>query len=363
QEIYNMIRFWLEMGIDGFRLDAISHIQKAPWDFKITDNPWEPFMNVDGIDTYMKELRTIFAEYGATTVGEASGVSSRDACFWTGENGYVDMIFELEHNVRRGKIGKETIDILGMKKVLARWQNDLQEQGWNALYMENHDNPRTVSLLGDDSAKSAKAIATMYLLLKGTPFVYQGQEIGMTNFPFSSMEQIDAEDTCNLYNAKLQAGYPEEVAFEQAVNWTRDHSRTPMQWDNQSNGGFTTGKPWMLVNPNTTEVNVAVERSCKDSVLAYYKQLIYLRKKDPVFLTGAFELLLENHPQVFAYLRKTAQQQRLVLVNLGATPCQIDLPKSIYTKTWQACLSNTHSIELKERLYIGPYDAWVFKSE
>ena len=329
EEIYRMIRWWLDLGIDGFRLDAISHIQKEPWDFRITDNPWAPFMNVSGIEVYMQELKDIFDAYPIMTVGEASGVSSKKAVNWTKEDGYLNMIFELEHNVREGQPGAERLNLLGFKKVLSRWQKDLGSNGWNALYVENHDNPRIASILGDESPKSAKAIATMYMLLKGTPFIYQGQEIGMTNFAFESMEQVDAQDSHNLYRILLESGSSPEEALRNVTHWTRDHSRTPLQWEGGMFGGFSELLPWMAVNSNAEHLNIAEQEKDEQSVLSHYKQLIRLRKNQPVFSDSTFELILKNHPQVFAYLRKSDTKQVLVLTNLSRKPCQIDLPTRV----------------------------------
>jgi alpha-glucosidase len=361
EEIYRMIRWWLDLGIDGFRLDAISHIQKEPWDFNITDNPWAPFMNVAGIEVYMKELKEIFDDYPIMTVGEASGVSSKKAAHWTKEDGYLNMIFELEHNVREGQQGAERLNLLGFKKVLSRWQKDLGANGWNALYVENHDNPRIASILGDESPKSAKAIATMYMLLKGTPFIYQGQEIGMTNFAFQSMEQIDAQDSHKLYRILLESGSSPEEALRKVTHWTRDHSRTPLQWEGGMYGGFSSLLPWMAVNDNTAHLNIAEQEKDEQSVLNHYKQLIGLRKSQSFFSEGTFELILKNHPQVFAYLRKTDTKQVLVLANLSRKSCQIDLPTRVSNKKWCLLLANSDQPAIEKRILMQPYDAWVFE--
>lgn len=363
KEIETMIRWWLDLGIDGFRLDAISHIQKEPWNFQITDNPWAPFMNVVGIDDYMTELKEIFADYPIMTVGEASGVSSKAAVNWTNEAGFLDMIFELEHNVRTGAIGAEKTDLFAMKKVLFRWQNDLDQDGWNALYMENHDSPRIVSTLGDGSAKSAKAIATMYLLLKGTPFIYQGQELGMTNFPFTEIEQVDAKDTQHYYDSLLAQGSDADEALKIAIDWTRDHARTPMQWTNAASGGFSEGRPWLTVNENTQTINVASETVAPDSVLNYYRDLIQLRKKNDIFVTGHFEGLAVDSHQVVAYLRSSGEKQVLVVANLTDRPAQIKLPKRIASQKWQLLLSNENSIFVRRKLKLSPFAAAVFSNQ
>lgn len=360
-EIYQMIRWWLELGIDGFRLDAISHIQKEPWNFKIKDNPWAPFMNVAGIDNYMKDLQQIFNEYNVMTVGEASGVSSKKAVNWTDSEGYLDMIFELEHNVRKGVAGSERIDLLGFKKVIARWQKDLGKKGWNALYLENHDNPRFNTILGNETKKSAKALAMMYLLLRGTPFIYQGQELGATNYPFQTISEVDAKDTLSFYHRLLAENKSEAEALQLATSWSRDHARTPMQWDDSKNAGFTTGTPWLKVNPNYVKINVAAEKEDPDSVLNFYRQLIQIRRQEETFATGTFELLAQNDPDIFAYLRK-GEKQFLIITNISQKTRKLTLPKKIWQKNWQSYIANdkTAPKKLTKEMTFGPYDALLF---
>ncbi|EGO8081336.1 alpha-glucosidase [Enterococcus faecalis] len=360
EEIYAMIRWWLDLGIDGFRLDAISHIQKEPWDFKITTNPWAPFMNVKGIEDYMLDLKAIFAEYDIMTVGEASGVSSKKAVEWTNDAGYLNMIFELEHNVREGKPGEERLNILGYKKVMARWQKHLGTEGWNALYVENHDNPRINSILGNETSHSAKAIGTIALLLRGTPFIYQGQEIGMVNYPFQQIDELDAKDSHNHYRLLIENGYDAKQALKEVAHWTRDHSRTPMQWTNQEASSFTSGHPWLAIHPNFKEINVADQETDAQSVLNYYKKLIALRKDNPVFTDGQFELLAPNHPSVFAFLRKTTEATALVIVNLSGEKCQFDLPNKLLGRKWQQLLGN-QDFTVKKRMQLAPYQAGVFR--
>lgn len=362
EEIYRMIQWWLDLGIDGFRLDAISHIQKAAWQTKIKDNPWAPFMNVAGIDAYMQDLKKIFGEYPIMTVGEASGVTSKKAVGWTNADGYLDMIFELEHNVREGEPGKERINLLGFKKVLARWQKHLENDGWNALYIENHDNPRFNTILGNETAKSAKALAVMYLLLKGTPFIYQGQEIGMTNFPFTSIEQVDAKDMHRYYQSLLAEGLSESKALAITTRWARDNSRTPMQWDESENAGFTTGTPWLAVNPNAATINVEAEGTT-DSVLAFYKQLIAYRKAEPIFTEGNFDLLLANDPDIFAYQRQFQGKTIVVLVNASEKTRRIELPKRLLAFQWELTLANGNPTKLAQRMTLAPYDAFVFETK
>jgi len=363
QEIYKMIRWWLDLGIDGFRMDAISHIQKEPWDFKIKDNPWAPFMNVKGIDKYMAELRDIFNEYSVMTVGEASGVTSKKAINWTDpkRDGYINMIFELEQNVQEGEPGEQRINPLGFKKVLARWQKDLADGGWNALYVENHDNPRINTVLGNETTQSAKAIAATYLLLTGTPFIYQGQELGMTNYPFTDPKQMDGKDSLLYVNDLIDQGKTPQQALKLVSHWSRDNARTPMQWDDDNNAGFTSGKPWLVINDNYKMLNVKLELADKTSTLNFYKKLIALRKSEAVFENGNFELIMNNDPDIFAYLRQNDNAEYLIISNLSNNSRNITLPNRISNKTWQVKLTNDETITMAKNMVLKPYDVAVVK--
>lgn len=361
QEIYQMIEWWLELGIDGFRLDAISHIQKAEWNFQLTDNPWAPFMNVAGIDAYMVELQAIFEKHQSMTVGEASGVSSRKAVNWTQDSGYLDMIFELEHNVREGLPGAERINVLGFKKVLARWQKDLEWSGWNALYVENHDNPRINSILGNETVQSAKAIALCYLLLKGTPFIYQGQELGMINFPFASIDQVDAKDSHNQYCLLLDKGVAPEKALKITTHWTRDHARTPMQWNATENAGFTKGRPWLEVNPNYQRINQEKEVEDGRSILNFYQELIAFWKAHDTFVTGSFDLVAKNDPEIFAYTRADEKQTFLIMVNLSDKRRVLTMKKIFLQQKYQYVFGNRTEKEITQNMVFESFEAVVFR--
>lgn len=360
-EIYQMIRWWLDLGIDGFRIDAISHIQKEPWNFKITDNQWAPFMNVAGIDTYLKELRAIFNEYNIMTVGEASGVPHQEASVWTGDNGYFNMIFELEHCQRIGEIGQQKGSIPHLKYSLNQWQTSLADNGWNALYLENHDTPRSVSVFGDDSPEAAKALATVLLLLKGTPFIYQGQEIGMTNYPFSSIEEIDAADTIRFYQTLLTQGKISTDALAIAINWSRDHSRTPFQWDNSLHGGFSTSEPWLKVNENYPRINAAQKDLKSNSVFHHYQALIQLRKQTDALIHGAFELLFPEHPTVFCFTRTTEKESWLILVQLDRRQTTVSFPASWDFSRWEEIITTTKNRTLTQNMSLSDYEAHVYQ--
>ncbi|HEY0222555.1 alpha-glucosidase [Lactovum miscens] len=351
-EIYKMIRWWLELGLDGFRLDAISHIQKKSWDFKIkswrANGPWQPFMNVTGIEDYMKELKDIFNEYGALTVGEASGVLSSDAPNWTDENGYIDMIFELEQNVRRPD---GSGDIYKFKQALIRWQKAQLERGWNALYLDNHDQPRSIDIFGDGSEISGKALAVAYMLLRGTPFIYQGQEIGMTNFPFESFTQLRTIENIRHYKDLLK-DLPETEALKNVTINARDHARTPMQWDKTENSGFSKNMPWMEVNPNYETINV-VENT---SIFKLYQWLIKLRHDEFSISDGLIKFYFEKHRTAFVYERNDF----LILTNLGKTKANLKFDFKIEGKNYQQILGSK-KCELSSKMTLEGWEYQVFK--
>lgn len=363
QEIYDMIRWWLDLGIDGFRLDAISHIQKMPWNYKIKswkgDGPWVPFMNVAGIETYMSDLKAIFDEYGALTVGEASGVRSKQAPDWTDEAGYINMIFELEHNVRKSN-GNGQGSIYGYKKVIMRWQEDLLERGWNALYIENHDQPRSIDTFGDGSIESAKALAVSYMLLRGTPFIYQGQEFGMTNFPFTDAKQLRADEIKKKYEM-LMTELSANQALAEVTQNSREHSRTPMQWDNSKNAGFTSGQAWMEINPNFSVISSRTNQE----LIELYKKLIELRHQEPAISEGSIKFHFKRHPQVLVYERS----EFLIIVNLADKKAHLDFTKidSFTDSSAESSVINYQQVlgssnqKFQEKMVLSAWEYRVYK--
>ncbi len=363
QEIYDMIRWWLDLGIDGFRLDAISHIQKMPWNYKIKswkgDGPWVPFMNVAGIETYMSDLKAIFDEYGALTVGEASGVRSKQAPDWTDEAGYINMIFELEHNVRKSN-GNGQGSIYGYKKVIMRWQEDLLERGWNALYIENHDQPRSIDTFGDGSIESAKALAVSYMLLRGTPFIYQGQEFGMTNFPFTDAKQLRADEIKKKYEM-LMTELSANQALAEVTQNSREHSRTPMQWDNSKNAGFTSGQAWMEINPNFSVISSRTNQE----LIELYKKLIELRHQEPAISEGSIKFHFKRHPQVLVYERA----EFLIIVNLADKKAHLDFTKidSFTDSSAESSIINYQQVlgssnqKFQEKMVLSAWEYRVYK--
>ena len=329
-----MVRWWLDKGIDGFRLDAVSHMKKVPG-LPDLPNPdgleyvpsLDMHMNIDGVLEFMDVLcQDAFNKYDIMTVGEANGVVAAQAEDWVGaERKRLNMIFQFEHLNLWSKDPRSGLDVLEIKKVFSSWQEALDGVGWNALFLENHDVPRVVSKWGDTGQywrESATALAAMCFLMQGTPFIYQGQEIGMTNSVFDNIDDFNDVWAKNLYAQGVAAGRSPQVMLEELSITSRDNSRTPMQWDASANAGFTTGKPWLKPNPNFTKINVAAQQADADSVLGFHRRLIALRKAEPVFVYGTYELLMADSPKIYAYLRSLGDTQVVVVCNLTAHAAQ-----------------------------------------
>jgi alpha-glucosidase len=374
-ELYEMINWWLDKGIDGFRVDAISHIKKVPG-FPDLPNPkklkyvpsFKGHMNRPGIQEFLEELKeNTFAKYDIMTVGEANGVTVEDADLWVGEEkGKFNMIFQFEHLELWDKSVDKGLDIHALKKTLTKWQKGLEGMGWNALFLENHDQPRSVSTWGNDKeywAESAKCLATMYFLMQGTPFIYQGQEIGMTNVQFDSIDDYNDVAIKNLYRLEKVNGKPHEEIMEIIWKRGRDNSRTPMQWSAEENAGFTTGKPWMKVNPNYKHINV--EQAIKDpnSIYNYYKKLIQLRKENEVLVYGNYDLILKRHNEIYAYTRTLENKKILVITNLFAKEAKFILPRNLTYKSSELLISN-YEVDPNEKIKhitLRPYEARVYR--
>lgn len=363
--LYDMVNWWLDKGIDGFRVDAISHIKK---DLTFSDMPeeegkeyiqaWSKYMNVEGIMPFLGELKEkTFANYDIMTVGEANGVSSEQISEWVNEtDGKFDMVFQFEH---LGLWDGNSLDVLELKNVLTRWQHALANDGWNALFIENHDKARIVSTWGNDQeywAQSAKALATMYFFMKGTPFIYQGQEIGMTNVQFDSIDDYKDVSAKNMYRERLANGDTHEAIMQDLWQTSRDNSRTPMQWSEEMNAGFSEGTPWIGMNPNYTEINVDRQLSDDQSILNYYKAMIRLRKENDAFVYGDYDLMLAEDAQVYAYTRTHENTRFLVVANLTAEAASIE---SLYetVKDAQVVLANSDS----ESLELAAFEARIYK--
>lgn len=376
--LYQMINWWLDKGIDGFRVDAISHINKEEG---LKDMPnekglkyvpsFDKHMNVEGIHKYLKELKEeTFAKYDIMTVGEANGVSAddeKDLDEWVGEeNGKFNMVFQFEHLSLWDASTKKKLDIVELKEVLSRWQKSLENKGWNALFIENHDQPRRVSTWGNDEKywyESATALGAMYFLMQGTPFIYQGQEIGMTNVKFNHIEDYNDVATKNLYRFKREEGMSHKEVMEIIWASSRDNSRTPMQWSSEVNAGFTTGTPWIGINENYKKINVAAQQENNRSVLQFYKNMIRLKKDNEVFTYGVYNLILENHPQIYAYTRTTNEDQVVVFANLSEKLATWEEQLAFHVHSNDLLLAN-YEVEDHDSVNVfslKPYEARVYR--
>ena len=374
QALYDMVNWWLDKGIDGFRVDAISHIKKEeglsdlpnPTGLKYVSS-FEKHMNVEGIHPLLEDLKkNTFDKYDIMTVGEANGVKIEDAELWVGEQeGKFNMVFQFEHLGLWKDNGESGKDIIGLKQILSKWQKGLYNKGWNALYIENHDLARIVSTLGDDELywkESATSLAVMYFLMQGTPFIYQGQEIGLTNVHFKTVEEYQDVQSTGLYYSKLEQGMAHEDIMEIIWATARGNSRTPMQWDETVNGGFSSGTPWLAVNPNYKEINVAQQLADEGSILNFYKKMIQLKKSHDVFTYGEYDLTLDNHPAIYAYTRTLDHEQVLILSNLTGQEVAFELEKMNLVFD-QLMLSN-YKVEEHEPMMKGtlkPYEARVYR--
>ena len=331
QELYKAIRFWMDKGVGGFRLDVIDQIAKDP-DLGITSNG--PMLHA-----YIRELNAnTFGSTDLVTVGEAWGANVQNAPIFSDPRGKeFSMVFQFEHIGLDQIPGKAKWDLAplqlsALKEVLTKWQVGLHGKGWNSLFWNNHDLPRIVSRWGNDGAyrqESAKMLATLLHGMQGTPYIYQGEELGMTNVAFPTIDDYRDIETLNMYRERTQAGYSEADILRSLHAKSRDNARTPMQWDATTNAGFTDGTPWLQVNPNYTAINAADEVADAGSVFHYYQALIRLRKQYPIFSEGDFTLLFADHPALFAYQRRLDDQVTTVLCNFYEEP--LTLPADAVT--------------------------------
>jgi alpha-glucosidase len=364
QALYDMVNWWVDKGIDGFRVDAISHIKK---DYTDAPNPeglpvapaWDQMMNVDGIQPMLQDLYdNTFGKHDIVTVGEANGVTADEVHDWVSEeNGKFNMIFQFEDLGLWSIETRSGVNVPELKKVLSKWQNKVNGVGWNALFIENHDKPRVVSTWGNDTLywrESATALACMYFFMQGTPFIYQGQEIGMTNAPFEELEHFDDVHTHNLYFHKKEMGMGHDAIMTLLRATSRDHSRTPMHWSADKHAGFSAGRPWLNINPNYEWLNVDAQENDPHSILSFYKQMIWLRKNMDVFVYGDYKLVDMGHEAVFAYTREDENEKVLVVTNLAQHPCLCGPAPEGAT----LLLANYKEIDPEQ---IFPYEARVYK--
>ena len=356
QEIYDMILWWMAKGVGGFRLDVIDQIAKEP-DRKITNNG-------PRLHEFLQEMsRETFQKGDLLTVGEAWGANTENAKLYSNPDGSeFSMVFQFEHVMLDQQEGKEKWDLaplslVKLKKNLAKWQDSLYGCGWNSLFWDNHDLPRIVSRWGDDQnyrVESAKMLAAVLHGMQGTPYIYQGEELGMTNVQFADIEEYRDIEIHNMYRERLDGGYTRQEVMESIYAKGRDNARTPMQWNDQENAGFTTGTPWIRVNPNYRQINMEQERKDPGSVFSFYRRLVHLRKEEPIFVEGRFELLLPEDEQIFAYTRTLGSEQMLVCANFSGQPAKCGL-----IPQWKNARELLHNYEGDVKEELRPYEVVI----
>lgn len=379
KEVYKMINFWADKGVAGFRLDVINLISKDP---SFPDDTGEGAVNdgrkyyTDGprVHEYLQEMhREVFEGRDVITVGEMSSTTI-DHCirYSKPERKELNMTFSFHHlkvDYPNGeKWVKADFDFLQLKEIMSEWQVKMhQGGGWNALFWCNHDQPRVVSRFGNDQeyrVESAKMLATALHMLQGTPYIYQGEEIGMTNPGFDRIEDYRDVETLNIYQIKRQEGMSHEEIMKAIKQKSRDNSRTPMQWDDSAHAGFSTRSPWIPVAPNYREIHVKKELQDPHSILHHYKKLIKLRKTVDVITDGNYELLLKDHPRIWAYLRRTEKEALLVVNNFYGEETEFALPEGLDWTGWtsEILISNyADSPEEYKHIWLRPYESIVYR--
>ena len=360
-EIYNMMNWWLDRGIAGFRMDVIDYIGKEIDQAIVTDGPH--------LHDYLQEMhRETFGSRDVVTVGETWSATPGSALLYSGRDRHeLSMVFQFEHVTQQwdevyGKWRSRPFDLVKLKSVLSKWQYALADDGWNSLFWGNHDLPRAVSKYGDARGfpvESSKMLATVLHLMKGTPFVYQGEEIGMTNASFARIEQYRDIETLNMHRLHLEAGLSPEDFIRGANENGRDNARTPMQWSADVNAGFTTGMPWIEVNENYAVINAERSMTDEHSIWNHYRKLIQLRKQHAIIVHGRYQSYLDQHPDVFAYTRTWNDQRLVVVANFSSNEVSLDLPNELQVSG--SCLvSNYEPVDrLKDRIGLRPYEAFA----
>ena len=376
EEVFKMMTWWCDKGIDGFRMDVISMISKYPGlpDGPENGNGYTGNTSCDGpnIHKYLREMNEkVLSKYRLITVGECPGVNAEQAKKYANIDGSeLDMIFQFEHvsgsalkPCHHGKWDGEAMTMPELRANFTKWQKDLEGCAWNSLFLSNHDQPRCVSRFGNDSEQyrelSAKMLATMTHFQKGTPYVYQGEELGMTN---AYMENIADYRDIESLNAYKELTTKENIPAETVMGYIkavgRDNARTPMQWDASDNGGFTSGTPWLQVNKNYKTINADAQVNDPDSVFAYYKKLIALRHTNEVMVNGVYDVLIPDHPQIYAYTRTLGDKQLLVLCNDSDTNAAI--PAEIQEKIHAAKNILIQNYKDTDESTLRPYEAVVY---
>ena len=374
KEVFDMMTRWCEKGIDGFRMDVISLISKPEGypDAKVVGLYGDMGICANGpkVHDYLKEMNEkVLSKFDIMTVGETAGVTLEEAKKYANTDGSeLNMVFQFEHMDLDGgekfKWSTQPMPLVPLKENLSKWQKGLDGVAWNSLYFCNHDQPRIVSRLGDESDAyrelSAKCIATCLHMMQGTPYIYQGEELGMTNTVFNSVDDFRDLESINAYRELVESGlYTDGDMFPKIAHKSRDNARTPMQWDASEDAGFTTGTPWIAVNPNYKKINVADQLKREDSVFHYYQKLIRLRKENEIIVYGNYELLLPEDENIFAYTRTLGNQKLLVVCNFSKSEQRFDFSGYENAKV----LISNYNRDVREDGILKPYEATVLLLE
>lgn len=357
REVYDMMNFWIDKGVGGFRMDVIDLIGKIPLEGITSNGP--------KLHEYLQEMnKATFGEKDLLTVGETWGATPEIAKLYSNpERHELSMVFQFEHSLLDNEPGKEKwdlkpLDVTELKTVLSKWQTELGEEGWNSLFWNNHDLPRIVSRWGNDKehrVRSAKAFAILLHMMKGTPYIYQGEELGLTNTPVSSIEELDDIESINMYHDRVSKGFSIDSIMTSLNAKGRDNARRPIPWTDEANGGFTTGTPWLALNPNYKEINVEAELKNPGSVFHTYQKLIQLRRDHSIVVWGDYELL-NTSSNVFAYYRTLGEERWLTVVNLSDFEEKI----SVDARFNKVLVTNTDDEITDLRAYkLSPWQAFV----
>ena len=376
QDVFDMMNWWLKKGVDGFRMDVISLISKEPGlpDKETGINGYATFnvsANGPHVHEYLQEMRQKALNNADTiTVGECSGVTLEEAKKYArSDEKELNMVFQFEHmdvdsDEKAGKWTTRKMDLRNLKKILTRWQKGLQDIAWNSLYWENHDQPRSVSRFGNDSDEyreiSAKMLATCIHMMQGTPYVYQGEELGMTNCPFNTLDNFRDLESINAFHELTEQGKMTEEDMMAAIGYKgRDNARTPMQWDDSTYAGFSTANPWIMVNPNYTKINAKDQVNREDSVFKYYQKLIKLRHESELIVYGTYDLILDDDKDIYAYIRTLGDEKLIVYCNFSENTREVELPEEF--TNGKVLISNYIDAKVNHKITLRPYEAIVIQ--
>lgn len=376
QDVFDMMNWWLKKGVDGFRMDVISLISKEPGlpDKEPGINGYATFnvsANGPHVHEYLQEMRQKALNNADTiTVGECSGVTLEEAKKYArSDEKELNMVFQFEHmdvdsDEKAGKWTTRKMDLRNLKKILTRWQKGLQDIAWNSLYWENHDQPRSVSRFSNDSDEyreiSAKMLATCIHMMQGTPYVYQGEELGMTNCPFNTLDNFRDLESINAFHELTEQGKMTEEDMMAAIGYKgRDNARTPMQWDDSAYAGFSTANPWIMVNPNYTKINAKDQVNREDSVFKYYQKLIKLRHESELIVYGTYDLILDDDKDIYAYIRTLGDEKLIVYCNFSENTREVELPEEF--TNGKVLISNYIDAKVNHKITLRPYEAIVIQ--